>query len=98
MFIGLLMLLFPAAIFLATLPASRRLQPKLRVLYRLGGGIIVIAGSAFSLYLAAYTGDQGGIGAYFFQIAVIFVYVVFSFSLVILNWLSNKRASRRHES
>lgn len=98
MFIGLLMLLFPAAIFLATLPASRRLQPKPRVLYRLVGGFIVIAGSAISLYLAAYTGDQGGIGAYFFQIAVIFVYVVFSFSLVILNWLSNKRASRRHES
>jgi hypothetical protein len=68
------------------------------VLYRLVGGIIVIAGSAFSLYLAAYTGDQGGIGAYFFQIAVILVYLVFSLSLVILNWLSNKSGSREHEN
>ena len=92
------MLLLPAAIFLATLPVSRRLQPKLRVLYRLVGGIIVIAGSAFSLYLAAYTGDQGGIGAYFFQMAVIFAYVAFSFSLVVLNWLLNKRASRKHDN
>ena len=91
------MLLFPAAIFLATLPVSRRLQPKLRVLYRLVGGFIVIAGGAFSLYLAAYTGDQGGIGAYFFQIAVILVYATFSFSLVIFNWLSNKRGSGKHQ-
>jgi hypothetical protein len=68
------------------------------VLYRLVGGIIVIAGSAFSLYLAAYTGDQGGIGAYFFQIAVILVYLVFSLSLVILNWLSNRSGSREHEN
>ena len=98
MLVGLLMLLFPSAIFLATLPVSWRLQPKLRVLYRLFGGIIVVAGSGFSLYLAAYTGDQGGIGAYFFQIAVLVVYVGFSFSLVILNWLSIKRGSRKHEN
>jgi hypothetical protein len=95
---GLLMLLVPNVIFFATLPASRRLKPQLRLLYLIVGGAIVIAGSIFSLYLAAYTGDQGGIGAFFFQIAVIVVYVLFSILLVAINWILHMRGQQRYES
>jgi hypothetical protein len=47
---------------------------------------VVFLGSGISIYFAMYTGDQGGIGAFFFQISVILVYVALSISLVILNW------------
>jgi len=91
MIIGLLMLLVPTAIFLATFPLSRRLKPGLCQLYRIVGGIIVFAGSATSLYFAAYTGDQGGIAAFYFQIVVISAYVLFSVVLVTANWLMRKK-------
>ena len=87
MFIGLLMLLVPPVIYFATYPVSKRFTPLLRSLYRIVGGIIVLGGSATSYYFAAYTGDQGGIAAYFFQIAVILTYVIFSVILIILNWI-----------
>lgn len=86
MLIGLLMLLGPVVVFLTTLPYSNRLKPNIRKAYRAGGGIIVLLGSATSLYFAAYTGDQGGIAAYFFQIAVIAGYIIFSISLLATNW------------
>jgi hypothetical protein len=85
------MLLVPTAIFLATFPLSRRLKPGLCQLYRIVGGIIVFAGSATSLYFAAYTGDQGGIAAFYFQIVVISAYVLFSVVLVTANWLMRKK-------
>ncbi|MDJ0834114.1 MAG: hypothetical protein QNJ69_11365 [Gammaproteobacteria bacterium] len=88
---GLLMLILPAVVYLISIPASNRLKRSLCWLYRILGGIIVLAGSAFSLYLAAYSGDQGGIAAYFFQIAVIVVYAIFSVMLLALNWFMNKR-------
>jgi hypothetical protein len=91
MIIGVLLLLIPNVIFFATLSASRRLKPKLRLLYLIVGGTIVILGTFFSMYLAAYTGDQGGIGAFFFQIMVIAVYLLFSAILVAINWLLNKK-------
>ena len=94
MSIGLLMLFVPIIFFTATLPFSRWLKPGFCLLYRIVGGVVVFAGSGTSVYLAAYTGDQGGIGAYFLQLAVISVYLVFSISLVILNWLSRKRYFR----
>jgi len=93
MLIGLLMILAPCAIFIFSLPFSRRLQPPLRKVYRLLGGLFVFVGGSISVYLASYTGDQGGIGAFFFQIAVILVYSVFSVSLVILNWVLGVRKS-----
>jgi hypothetical protein len=88
MLIGLLMLLAPSVLFLVTLPLSARLRPWLRKTYRSAGGIVVFLGSGFSFYLAAYTGDQGGIAAYFFQIAVISVYLVLSVTVVGLNSLA----------
>ncbi|OQK17824.1 hypothetical protein AU255_08165 [Methyloprofundus sedimenti] len=87
MIIGLLMLIMPTAIYLATYPLSHRLKPRLRQLYRIVGGIIVFAGSASSFYFAFYTGDQGGIAAFYFQIVVILAYVLFSVVLVTANWL-----------
>jgi hypothetical protein len=91
MLIGMLMLLAPTVVFVVTLPFSGRLKPGLCKIYRILGGIIVIVGSGVSLYLAAYTGDQGGIGAFFFQLAVILLYLTLSMLLIIANWLLYKR-------
>lgn len=96
--IGLLMILGPAVVFVLTLPLAERLRPKLRTVYRYAGGIVVFLGSAISFYFASYTGDQGGIAAFFFQIVVILVYAVLSGTLVILNWFLNTRAKERSES
>ena len=89
--VGLLMLIVPGAVFLVTLPLSRKLTPLLRKIYRILGGIVVFGGSAVSLYFAAYTGDQGGIAAYFFQIAVILVYIALSIAVVALHFLVKSR-------
>ena len=91
MLTGLLMLFVPIIFFIATLPFSRWLKPGLCKLYQIVGGIVVFAGSGTSVYVAAYTGDQGGIGAYFLQLIVISVYLVFSISLVIVNWFLGKQ-------
>lgn len=87
MLIGLLMILVPCAIYVLSIPVSRRLKPGLRKAYRVIGGIVVFLGGGTSIYLASYTGDQGGIAAFFFQILVILVYASLSLSLVILNWI-----------
>lgn len=81
------MLIMPTVIYLATYRLSRRLKPRLCQLYRIAGAIIVLAGSATSIYCAAYTGDQGGIAAFYLQIAVILAYVLFSVVLVSANWI-----------
>ncbi len=98
MLTGLLMLLVPGVVFVLTLPFSGRLKPGLRAVYRYAGGIVVFCGSGISLYLASYTGDQGGIAAYFFQLAVISVYAILSISLVILNWLLSSSGAIDTES
>jgi len=54
------MLLAPIAVFLATVPVSRRMKPCLYQLYKIIGGFVVFFGSGISYYFAAYTGDQGG--------------------------------------
>ncbi len=86
MIVGLLMLIVPVIVFLITLPVSNRLKPRLRWLYRFVGGTIVIVGSSFSLYLASYTGDQGGICAFFFQIAVMVAHVLLSVLILAIPW------------
>jgi len=91
MLVGLMLLLLPALVFVVSLPFSNRLQATLCNVYRIVGGLIVFLGSGFSLYLAFYGGDQGGIAAYFFQIAVILLYVAFSVFLIILNLLFRGR-------
>lgn len=98
MLIGLLMILAPSVVFILTLPFSRRLKPSLRAVYRFVGGIVVFLGSGISFYFASYTGDQGGIAAFFFQIAVISIYAVLSILLVILNWFLSTKGSRKSES
>lgn len=97
MLIGTSMLLVPIIVYLATLRLSRRLKPVPGLLYRTLGGIVVFSGGAISLYLAAYTGDQGGIAAFFFQIAVIVTYALLSTVLVIASWFMEKRESANHE-
>jgi len=94
MLVGLMLLLVPAVVFVISLPFSNRLEPTLRNVYRVIGGLIVFLGSGFSLYLASYTGDQGGIAAYFFQLAVILLYAAFSVFVIILNWLFSVRSDK----
>ena len=98
MLVGLLMIIAPCLVFVLTLPLSRFLRPKLRKVYRISGGLIVFLGGAFSFYLASYTGDQGGIAAYFFQKTVILIYTAMSFAVVIANWSFHARESGDIES
>jgi len=91
MIIALIILLLPSVIYIATYPASRWLEPKVRKAYRVLSGIIVFCGSFFSLYLAAYGGDQGGVGAYLFQLIVNCSYLVLSLSLIAFNIFSRKK-------
>lgn len=91
MLIGLLMILVPLVVYVITIPLSGRLNPGLRKTYRVIGGIVVFLGSGVSIYFAAYTGDQGGIAAFYFQILVILVYAAFSLSVVIVNWILRAR-------
>lgn len=85
MLIGLLMILVPIIVFTLTLPYTRRLKPSLRFVYRIVGGIVVFLGGGVTVYFASYTGDQGSIAAYFFQIGVILVYTALLITIVILN-------------
>lgn len=87
MLIGLLMILVPVVVFILTIPLSRRLKPGLRKTYRVIGGIVVFLGGGISIYFVSYTGDQGGIAAFYFQILVILVYAALSLSVVIVNWI-----------
>lgn len=98
MLIGLLLLTMPIVVFLVSFPFSRRMRPRLCLLYRIIGGVTVFAGSATSLYFAAYTGDQGGIAAYFFQIFIILVYAFISVLLVTANWVLQKRDERKYKN
>lgn len=91
MLIGLLMILVPCAVFVLSLPLSKRLKPGLRKMYLVLGGIVVFLGGGVSIYFAAYTGDQGGIAAFYFQILVILVYAALSLLLVIMNWILRAR-------
>ncbi len=74
--IGFMMLIGPSLLFVLTIPVSARLSLGLRRSYLVFGGIIVFIGSGVSIYFASYTGDQGGIAAYFFQSGVIAVYLL----------------------
>ena len=58
----------------------------------------MFTGSATSFYFAAHTGDQGGIAAFYFQMAVLFAFAIFSVVLVIANWLMRKLELRKHGS
>jgi len=98
MVIGLLMLVVPITIYIASFHFARKLKPRICLLYRIVGGLVVFCGSSVSLYFAAYTGDQGGVGAYLFQIAVIVVYIVFSVIILITNYFFLKRDQSTHSN
>lgn len=93
MLIGLLMILVPVAVYILSLPLSGRMMPGLRMAYRIVGGLVVFLGGGISFYLAWYSGEQGGIAAYFFQKAVILIYAAFSILLIVLNWILCARQS-----
>lgn len=98
MLMGMLMILAPVVVYVLTFPSSHYLGPGPRIAYRILGGLVVFPGGGITLYLASFTGDQGGIAAYFFQMAVILVYVVISLSLVILDRILRAAESRDTDS
>lgn len=75
------------AVYIGTFSLSGRLRPVLCVLYRVTGVIVAIGGGGFSFYLAAYSGDQGGIAAYFFQLAVIAFYILLAVLVVVAHYV-----------
>jgi hypothetical protein len=85
MIFGLLLLLLPVLVFLVSIPFSKHALKQCRTLYLSVGALIVFAGSCFSLYLAAYTGDQGGIGAFFSQLLVVTSYLLWLIACFIFN-------------
>lgn len=91
MVIAILMLLGPVLVYLASLWFARHLRSPWGRVYRVFGGVIVFAGGATSLYLAAHTGDQGGVAAFFFQGAVIVTYGLLSGAVILLNWRTQRR-------
>ena len=83
---GFLMLSGPIVLYLVSMPLSGRLRPTLRNVYRIVGAIIVVGGATISLYFAMYSGDQGGIAAFFFQTFVIAAYGVFVILIVLIQF------------
>ncbi len=81
---GLLLLSAPIFLYLISLPFSKLLRPKLRKVYVAGSGLLIFSGTGFSLYLAFYAGDQGGIGAFFVQMGVVVLYLIFSIAILIV--------------
>ena len=55
----------------------------------------MFVGSGTSYCLAANTGDQGGVAAYFFQVTVMSTYVVLSILLTGMNFLLARKGSRQ---
>jgi len=90
MIFGLLLLFAPILLFLISIPFSKRLRPVLRKFYILGCGFLIFSGTGFSLYLAFYAGEQGGIGAFFVQMTVIVLYLIIVIVVLITAILSNR--------
>jgi hypothetical protein len=88
------MLIGPVTVFVLSIPLSSRLTSGLRRFYLICGGIVVFIGSGASFYFAFYTGDQGGIAAYFFQIAVILVYAFLLVAVVGIRLVVKIRSKR----
>jgi len=91
------MLIVPVTIFVLSIPLSSRLIPGLRKLYLIFGGIVVFVGSGTSFYFASYTGDQGGIAAYFLQISVILIYALLLVAIVGINLVFKIKGKRLGE-
>ena len=76
MMTGLLMLAAPAVLYFVAWPLSGRFRPGLRLAFRFVAALVAFPGSGMSVYLAAYTGDQGGIAAFYFQAGVIILFLL----------------------
>jgi hypothetical protein len=92
--LGILMLIAPVTLFVLSIPLSARLTSGLRRFYLIFGAIVVFIGSGTSFYFASYSGDQGGIAAYFFQTGVIFVYLLLLIAVVGISLVVKLRSKR----
>ena len=95
MWVAIFLLCFPVIVYLMTLPFSGAIKSGLRNFYRIVGGVIVFIGSGTSYYFAFYAGEQGGITAFYLQLTVIVVYLIFLFVVFVINlWLKNRKKVR----
>ena len=76
--------------YLAVFLYVRKWKPRVRYLHQIIGGIIVFGGGSISIYFAGYTGEQGGIVAFYFQMIVIVVYILFLALLLAVSRLVHK--------
>lgn len=91
MWVGIGLLLCPCVVFLVSLFWRHRLTGKIRLLYIFLGAFIVFGGSSVSFYFAMYTGEQGGIAAFFFQLFVVATYLVFAIAVILFQAIHNRR-------
>ncbi len=91
MWVGILLLIFPLVLYVLSLTWRRRLTGRLRLFYLILGAIIVLGGSSVSLYFAMYSGEQGGIAAFLFQLFVIATYLIFVIAVVLYQAIKNRR-------
>lgn len=91
MWVGIILLIFPLVLYVLSLTWRRRLTGRLRLFYLILGAIIVLGGSSVSLYFAMYSGEQGGIAAFLFQLFVIATYLIFVIAVVLYQAIKNRR-------
>lgn len=82
---------FSLVLYVLSLTWRRRLTGRLRLFYLILGAIIVLGGSSVSLYFAMYSGEQGGIAAFLFQLFVIATYLIFVIAVVLYQAIKNRR-------
>ena len=89
--IGLLLLVLPIAVYGGTFFLAKKLSLEWCRWYRIIGALLVFGGSGVSVYFAGYSGDQGGIAAFYFQLLVMASYLLFSGVILIGNWFFQSR-------
>lgn len=75
MIYGIGLILLPIVLFLASFPLWRKLPTTLKKFYGWTCAVALIGGGFTTIYIASYSGEQGGITAFFFQLGVIFIYL-----------------------
>ena len=83
--------MLPIVVYGSTFVVASKLLPGFCGWYRMIGATLVFGGGGVSVYFAGYTGDQGGIAAFYFQVLVVIVYLLFSGMILIGNGLMQRR-------
>lgn len=86
-----LILLAPVVLYLLSLPLSVRLPAVLRTVYRLAGAGLVFPAAAAAVYFAGYSGEQGGVPAYFVQLAALISLILLMAAIGLAHWVKRRR-------